>query len=140
MGKQSEVFYNREGELTLIQGNIDFRILLSSRRRVAAGSLSIGAAQSGQGPRDGAAASGGAGLGLAIARAIVEGHDGEIDVQDRDDAPSGARFTILLPAAERLTNSRIIATRRSRGCVSRITSLSARVVTVGNVSEQFVSF
>jgi len=42
------------------------------------------------------------GLGLAIARAIVEGHDGEIDVQDRDDAPSGARFTIRLPAAETL--------------------------------------
>ncbi|HEX8413586.1 MAG TPA: ATP-binding protein [Sphingomicrobium sp.] len=41
------------------------------------------------------------GLGLAIARAIVEGHDGEIVVQDRDDAPSGARFTICLPAAER---------------------------------------
>ncbi len=41
------------------------------------------------------------GLGLAIARAIVEGHDGEIDVQDRDDAPSGARFTIRLPAAHR---------------------------------------
>lgn len=40
------------------------------------------------------------GLGLAIARAIVEGHDGEIDVADRDDAPSGARFTIQLPAAE----------------------------------------
>ncbi len=40
------------------------------------------------------------GLGLAIARAIVEGHDGEIDVQDRDDAPSGARFTINLPAAD----------------------------------------
>jgi len=40
------------------------------------------------------------GLGLAIARAIVEGHDGQIDVQDRDDAPSGARFTICLPAAE----------------------------------------
>ena len=39
------------------------------------------------------------GLGLAIARAIVEGHDGEIDVRDRDDAPSGARFTISLPAA-----------------------------------------
>ena len=38
------------------------------------------------------------GLGLAIARAIVEGHDGEIDVADRDDAPSGARFTIRLPA------------------------------------------
>ena len=41
------------------------------------------------------------GLGLAIARAIVEGHDGEIDVRDRDDAPSGARFTIQLPAADR---------------------------------------
>ena len=40
------------------------------------------------------------GLGLAIARAIVEGHDGEIDVTDRDDAPSGARFTISLPAAD----------------------------------------
>jgi two-component system sensor histidine kinase ChvG len=39
------------------------------------------------------------GLGLAIAQAIVNGHDGEIDVQDRDDAPSGARFTIRLPAA-----------------------------------------
>ena len=41
------------------------------------------------------------GLGLAIAQAIVEGHDGEIDVQDRDDAPSGARFIIRLPAADR---------------------------------------
>jgi two-component system sensor histidine kinase ChvG len=39
-------------------------------------------------------------LGLAIAKAIVEGHDGQIDVKDRDDAPSGARFTIRLPAAE----------------------------------------
>jgi len=40
------------------------------------------------------------GLGLAIAKAIVEGHDGEITVIDRDDAPSGARFIISLPAAE----------------------------------------
>ena len=39
------------------------------------------------------------GLGLAIARAIVEGHGGEIDVADRHDAPSGARFTISLPVA-----------------------------------------
>ena len=41
------------------------------------------------------------GLGLAIAQAIVKGHDGEIEVQDRDDAPSGARFIIRLPAAGR---------------------------------------
>jgi two-component system sensor histidine kinase ChvG len=41
------------------------------------------------------------GLGLALARAIVAGHDGNLDVQDRDDAPSGARFTIRLPAADR---------------------------------------
>ena len=41
------------------------------------------------------------GLGLAIAQAIVKGHTGEIDVLDRDDAPSGARFIIRLPAADR---------------------------------------
>ena len=40
------------------------------------------------------------GLGLAIAKAIVEGHDGKIDVTDRDDAPSGARFIIRLPASD----------------------------------------
>ena len=40
------------------------------------------------------------GLGLAIAKAIVEGHDGEISVYDRDDAPSGARFMISLPAVD----------------------------------------
>ena len=40
------------------------------------------------------------GLGLAIAKAIVEGHYGEISVYDRDDAPSGARFIISLPAVE----------------------------------------
>lgn len=41
------------------------------------------------------------GLGLAIAKAIVEAHNGSIHAEDRDDAPSGARFLIRLPAAER---------------------------------------
>jgi two-component system sensor histidine kinase ChvG len=41
------------------------------------------------------------GLGLAIAKAIVEGHNGTIGVEDRDDEDSGARFLIRLPAAVR---------------------------------------
>lgn len=41
------------------------------------------------------------GLGLAIAKAIVEAHNGTIMVEDRDDAPSGARFIIRLPAGDR---------------------------------------
>lgn len=40
------------------------------------------------------------GLGLAIARTIVEGHQGEIAVESRDDAVSGARFVVRLPCAE----------------------------------------
>jgi len=38
------------------------------------------------------------GLGLAIARAIVEGHGGSIDIEDRDDGASGARFVVRFPA------------------------------------------
>jgi two-component system, OmpR family, sensor histidine kinase ChvG len=41
------------------------------------------------------------GLGLAIAKAIVEAHHGGIIVEERDDAASGARFVIRLPVAER---------------------------------------
>jgi two-component system sensor histidine kinase ChvG len=41
------------------------------------------------------------GLGLAIAKAIVEGHGGRIYVSDRDGNVQGARFTIRLPAAQR---------------------------------------
>ncbi|SNS30021.1 two-component system, OmpR family, sensor histidine kinase ChvG [Sphingomonas laterariae] len=41
------------------------------------------------------------GLGLAIAKAIVDAHNGTIMVEDRDDAPRGARFIIRLPVAER---------------------------------------
>lgn len=41
------------------------------------------------------------GLGLAIAKAIVEAHNGVITVVDRDDASSGARFLVRLPVAER---------------------------------------
>lgn len=41
------------------------------------------------------------GLGLAIAKAIVEGHGGTITVTERDDGQSGARFLVRLPAAQR---------------------------------------
>lgn len=37
------------------------------------------------------------GLGLAIAKTIVEAHGGKIWVEDRDDSASGARFCITLP-------------------------------------------
>ncbi len=39
------------------------------------------------------------GLGLAIAKAIVDGHNGVIRAENRDDSASGARFTISLPMA-----------------------------------------
>ncbi len=38
------------------------------------------------------------GLGLAIARTIIEGHHGSISVHDRDDGKQGASFHITLPA------------------------------------------
>jgi two-component system sensor histidine kinase ChvG len=41
------------------------------------------------------------GLGLAIAKAIVEGHNGTIMVTDRDNALHGAKFAIRLPAWSR---------------------------------------
>jgi two-component system sensor histidine kinase ChvG len=40
------------------------------------------------------------GLGLAIARTIVEGHGGTIMVTSREDSLTGARFVIRLPRAE----------------------------------------
>jgi two-component system sensor histidine kinase ChvG len=39
------------------------------------------------------------GLGLAIARTIVEGHGGTIHVESREDRVSGARFVVRLPRA-----------------------------------------
>ncbi len=41
------------------------------------------------------------GLGLAIARTIVEAHQGSIAVESREDRLSGARFVVRLPEAER---------------------------------------
>jgi two-component system sensor histidine kinase ChvG len=38
------------------------------------------------------------GLGLAIARATIDGHDGRIAVEDRHDRRSGARFVLRFPA------------------------------------------
>ncbi|MBI0474898.1 HAMP domain-containing protein [Sphingomonas sp. MA1305] len=40
------------------------------------------------------------GLGLAIARTIVEGHQGTIAVESREDRLGGARFVVRLPCAE----------------------------------------
>ncbi len=40
------------------------------------------------------------GLGLAIARSIVEGHQGRISIGDRDDAQQGASFIVHLPMAQ----------------------------------------
>ncbi|MGH6780547.1 MAG: sensor histidine kinase, partial [Sphingomonadaceae bacterium] len=40
------------------------------------------------------------GLGLAIAKTIIDGHNGHITVHDRSDSESGARFVVTLPVAE----------------------------------------
>ena len=41
------------------------------------------------------------GLGLAIARTIVEGHQGSIVADSREDRTAGARFVVRLPLAQR---------------------------------------
>jgi two-component system sensor histidine kinase ChvG len=40
------------------------------------------------------------GLGLAIARTIIEGHEGTIEVRDREDGARGACFEIAIPSPE----------------------------------------
>jgi len=44
-------------------------------------------------------AEGHSGLGLAIARAIADGHGGRLEVETRDERPHGAAFILRLPAA-----------------------------------------
>ncbi|MFN3451985.1 MAG: ATP-binding protein, partial [Sphingorhabdus sp.] len=44
------------------------------------------------------------GLGLAIARTIIEGHHGRITVRDRVDGKGGACFEIALPCAAAATH------------------------------------
>jgi two-component system sensor histidine kinase ChvG len=41
------------------------------------------------------------GLGLAIARTIVEAHDGSIAAQDRGQGQQGASFIVTFPKMER---------------------------------------
>ncbi len=40
------------------------------------------------------------GLGLAIARTIIEGHEGSIEVREREDGAQGACFEIAIPSPE----------------------------------------
>jgi two-component system sensor histidine kinase ChvG len=42
------------------------------------------------------------GLGLAIARSILDGHNGSITIEDRTEPRSGARFVVRLPLADDL--------------------------------------
>jgi two-component system sensor histidine kinase ChvG len=45
------------------------------------------------------------GLGLAIARTIIEGHSGTINAKDRDDGKPGGSLLITLPASENTTEA-----------------------------------
>ena len=64
------------------------------------------------------------GLGLAIARAIVEGHGGRIEVEDRHDGRTGARFVVRFPGASRMSAPTPFV--RDRPCQRASRSTAAR--------------
>ncbi len=60
-----------------------------------------------QGPRTIDRREGGLGLGLAIAKSLVELHDGQIEARS-DGIGRGSTFTVRLPAAPRATGERLV--------------------------------
>ncbi|WP_375502253.1 response regulator [uncultured Nostoc sp.] len=80
---------------------------------------------------------GGLGLGLAIARQIVEMHGGTIAAQSPGDE-QGATFTVQIPLAPRLSERP--STELSSGSIGDLTNISILVVDDETDSREFVAF